>query len=174
MDKSTIRTIYALAAARNLPLLHLNIKSSFTTELHDHNQPVYARRIPCFNGKLTHHDRPIGRLRLHIYGMKPACHIYHAGLDLHLQAHDFYPSEADPCLYTHSSPTVKSIAAVTMNDFLVLSTSDKVLCQFKRLLSTKYRIKNLGHPTSYLGWTIPHHDRGSIHASQPAIISKSL
>lgn len=98
--------------------------------MYTHDRPFYVRQMPRFNDQLTDKDRPIGRLRLKLYGTKPACHIYHAGLDQHLCAHDFLLSEADPCLYTHQSQTDMTLAAVTIDDFLLLSTSYK---RFNRL-----------------------------------------
>lgn len=35
-------------------------------------------------------------------------------------------------------------------------------------------MKNLGHPTAYLAWTIRRHDRSPIHLSHPALIAKLI
>lgn len=106
VEKSTIRTLYAIAAARGFPLLHLNIKSAFTTEPYEHDRPVYVRQMPRFNSQLTHTERSIGQLRLNIYDKKPAYHIYHTGLNRHLRKQNFSPSEADPFLYATTPTTV--------------------------------------------------------------------
>lgn len=96
VDKSTVRPLYVIEAARGHPLLHLDIKSAFTTETYRHEFPVYVRQMRRADNSFTHPQCPIGRLRLNLYGTKPACHIYHAGLDAHLRSLHYSRAEVDP------------------------------------------------------------------------------
>lgn len=129
------------------PLRHLDITSSFTTEIYDHDGPVYLRPMSRLVMNLTYEKFSIGRLRLNLYGTKPACHIYHADLDRHLQRHHFIPSEADPCLYVKRTANGTTLAAVTIDDLLVLAPSEAELAHFTNVLRAKYRVTNLGQST---------------------------
>lgn len=75
-DRASIRLILALAAVNAHPLSHIYITSAFTSETYDYYRPVYVRQTLNFYGTLTYPDRPIGVLRLTLYGSRPTSHIY--------------------------------------------------------------------------------------------------
>lgn len=173
-DKATVRLVLATAANQSQPLNHFDITSAFTHEEYKFAKPVYIRQPRRFDGTLTHPDRPIGRLKLNLYGSKPACNIYHQGLDKHLQAHGYYPTEADPCLYTKTTSSGCVLIAVTIDDFLVTAPAQSDIDQFATVLRIKYTVKDLRTPTRYLGWSITRKGTGPIHISQPSLITKIL
>lgn len=154
MDKSTVTVIYAIAASQQLPLLHLYVTSAFMTEKYRHDRPVHVNQMPRFSSTLTHQDSPIGLFRLNLYGTEPTCHIYHTGLYNHLRCHGFQALEADPCLYIRHSAGGTTLAANTIDYLLVLAPLQHALNEFKSILQSKYRVKHLGAPSRYLGWTI--------------------
>lgn len=173
-DKATIRLIFAIAAYNRQPTRHFDIQSAFTHESYNFENPVYVRQPRKFDGSLQHPDKPIGKLKLNLYGSKPACHIYHAGLDTHLQKHQYYPTEADPCLYAKTNLKGTTLIAITIDDFLVTAPKQQYISEFEKIMRMKYKIKNLGAPTRYLGWTITRTDNGPIHLSQSTLIRKIL
>lgn len=150
VDKTTIRTLYALAARGGLPLRHLDIASEFSTELYHHDKAVYVRQMGKFDGTVTHPDSPIGRLRLNLYGTKTACNIFHGRFHRHMKANGFTPSSADPCVYIKREATGTELAGVTIDDFIIMAQTTQNLHNLQRILEQKYRVKNLGPPSSYL------------------------
>lgn len=67
------------------------------------------------------------------------------------------------------------MAAVTLDAFLVATSSaDDEMNQFHAMLQTKYNIKRLWFPESYLNWTITRAEDNSINISQPAPIKALL
>lgn len=152
----------------------MEIESAFSTELHQNDKPVYVKQLPKFDGTMTHPSAPIGRLRLNLYGTKPACNIYHDGLDEHLQSNGFTPSPSDPCLYTKRDLTGAMLATATIDNFLIMLATTNHLGTFQQVLESKYKVKNLGPPATYLVWTIHRCDLGQIQASQPTLVAKTL
>lgn len=80
-----------------------------------------------------------GRVRLNLYGTRPACKIYHDELTKQFQSHVFHASDADPCLYMIHSATGTISMAVATDYLLVPATIAMLLEQFKTILrrSTK-------------------------------------
>lgn len=154
--------------------MHLDIGSDFTTELYAHDRPVYGYQLSRFDMTLRYPHRPAGKLRLNLYGTKPAYHGYHAGLDKQLRQHGYMPSESDPCIYYKHRKDGSNFAGITIDNFIVLVLSCSELQAFKRMLQIKYHAKDRGSTRKYLGWTMRRTGRGPIHVSPPTLIDKSL
>lgn len=86
-DKTTIRLLFALAAANGLHMEHLDITWAYLHEKYEHDKPVYIWQPPRFDGSYKH---PVaaGRLFGIIYGTPPAAHTYSTKLHEHLKKHD--------------------------------------------------------------------------------------
>lgn len=153
---------------------HLYIKSAFTTEQYKHDQPVYVLQLPHADRSLTYPQRPIARLRLNLYGTKTACHTYHSGRHTHLIQPGFHTAECDPCKYICSTHTGTTVAAVTIDDFLLVSQTAELISQYIYILKRNYTVTELSRPAVYLGWTITTAEDVSIHAAQPNLIAKTL
>lgn len=92
--KSTVRIIYALTARRCHLLRHLDINSTFTNKGYRHTRPFFDGHLQIASSMLTPPTCPFSLLHLNIYGTRPSCHIYHSGLDYHLCARGYIPSQA--------------------------------------------------------------------------------
>lgn len=66
IDKSIIRTLYDFDAIRRHPLLHIDTKSAFTTEIYAHNRPFYVHKLSRFHSSSMYSNKPNGKLRLNL------------------------------------------------------------------------------------------------------------
>jgi len=66
------------------------------------------------------------------------------------------------------------MTAVTLDDFLVVASHPDQMEAFNSMLTSKYKIKRLYKPSSYLNWNVQHYPDGSIHISQPQPIQALL
>lgn len=123
VDKTTLRVLYTIAASQQIPIAHLDIKSAFTAEACQHHKPVYIHQLPRADRTITHPNRPIGKLHLKLYGTKTTCLIYYTGLHTHLIAYKFHAAASDPCLYIRRTPGGMNLAAVMIDDLLVVATT---------------------------------------------------
>lgn len=101
-------------------------------------------------------------------------HIYFTGLAQHLQKHGFTNLQSDQCLYQKGHPAGKLLIGITTDDFLVSFSNDALIDSFRDTLALKYKVRELGSPTSYLGWSIARHGNGPVHISQPHLIDKAV
>lgn len=66
------------------------------------------------------------------------------------------------------------MTAVTLDYFMVATSDDDAMERFNSMLQSKYKIKRMGFPTTFLNWTITRGDEDTIHISQPAPIKALL
>lgn len=91
----------------------------------------------------------------------------------HLQQYDYKPFKSDPCIYHKAVTGGRILILSTVDDFLITAPTDAAIAKFKQTLARKYRITDLGVPTTFPGWTIQSAAQGPIHISQPALITKA-
>lgn len=53
-DRSTIRTLFDIAAAMNMKIKHFDIAGAYLREKYQHENRVYVWQPQCFNGTYKH------------------------------------------------------------------------------------------------------------------------
>lgn len=170
-DKTSIRVLIAIAAAKRQPLRAFDISSAYTAEQYTHDRPVYVTQHPLFNGTMMHPNAKYGKLKLNLYGTPSAAATYFNGLRQHLAQHGFVATSSDPCLFIHRSKAI--LVCSTTDDFLVTAPTLEHISHFARTLRSKYHIKELGRPKQHIGWLLTYANH-TIHISQPHLIQKAL
>ena len=165
----------AISAAKKWNIEHFDITAAYLHELYQHDKPIYIRQHPRFDGTLKHNCKS-GILQRNLYGTPPASNIYFSALVKHLHAHHFTQCQTDPCLFakTIESTGETTLVAVSMDDFLVTASNQKLITDLYNHLATKYTIKRLGEPQTYLNWKVVVRPDRSIHISQPHAIRHIL
>lgn len=168
-DRDTIRLVLALATEHGLDLNHIDLESAFIQEDYNGDTVLYLSAIPNFDGTPRHPGK-VAVIAKNLYGTPDACRIYSDGLHKHLLRHGFKASKADQCLYTKMSEHGLLIIAVTIDDFLTASPNAAGYEEIKRILRTKYVIKDLGKVSKILNWSVHHGRDGSLHIHQPQLV----
>jgi transposase InsO family protein len=159
---SSLRTLLAIVADKNLELDQLDVKTAF------------------LNGDLEEElwmDQPEGyvqgsqqiKCRLHkaLYGLKQAPRAWFAKLRAVLNSLHLHPSEADAGLYTAKHPNGEILVVLVYVDDILLAGSKHVIAHVKSQLKTKFDIKDLGAAGYFLGMEIcRERSKGKIILSQ--------
>ena len=171
-DKTTVRLLFAIAAACRLYIEHIDIKAAYLHEKFAHNgkDTVYVRQHPRFDGSYKHACRS-GRLDKNMYGTPSAGHAYLQAIFATLAQHKFLQSEADPCLFHRSHQHDTTFVAISTDDFTVVASTQALLDKIAQILADTYKIKRLGEHKTFLGWTVCRQPSGDINVSQPNAIN---
>lgn len=144
----TVRTLLAVAAARDLEIKQLDVKTAF------------------LNGTLEEEiwaDQPEGyevggpemklKLKKSLYGLKQAPRAWYLCLSSEMQKIGFSPSTADPALFCRKDPGKETYTVVWVDDSLVIGTQAAV-DETKEALSAVFDIRDLGKANFFLGMEI--------------------
>ena len=151
---STLRTVLATAAAADLDLHHLDIKTAFLNG--EIEEEVWTVQPPGYeegSGALA------CKLHKALYGLKQAPRAWHQRLQSELESMGFSACPADPALFIKSGST--PVYLLTYVDDLLLAASDSgELRDVKERLMSAFEARDLGEATYFLGMDIIR-DRGS-------------
>lgn len=119
--------------------------------------------MPQFNGKLKYQDCPYGKLRLNIYGSKPAENTYYKGIAENLRQHGYIATETDPCIFTKNSTENNHTTGSTSEDFLVAGPTSAHISQFAEIIRPKYQVRDLGPQTNIYAGAYTAHKTANKH-----------
>ena len=139
-EKTSVRLLLALCAAKNWVIEHFDITSAYLHERYTHSTPVFVQQ-PCrFNGSPKHTGKA-GSLIISLYGTPPAAHIYYTGLTSHFISKGYTISHADPALFQKISQRGSTLVAISMDDVLATAPTTDLLTELYGDLALKYTIK---------------------------------
>lgn len=152
---STFRTMMAIAAAEDMEITQLDIKTAFLNgEL---EEEVWVEQPPGFEQG----GKDIAcRLNKAIYGLKQAPRVWYERLNRELETMGFTASEADPGFYVKTTEDTKIYMLVYVDDILIASKRTKENEMTKSRLMETFDARDLGEPVQYLGIKITR-NRGS-------------
>ena len=146
---ATLRTLLAMAAAEDLELHQLDIKTAFLNG--DIEEDIYLQQPPGYEegpGNLACH------LRRALYGLRQAPRQWHARLKPELELCGFTESEADPGLFVHHSKESTVYLLVYVDDILIVAKDLPAVAWAKEKIMTTFEARDLGEAKLYLGMTI--------------------
>lgn len=167
-DCDCLRIVIASAAQDEHQLYHVDIKSAFLHEEFQGKTPLYLQMLPNF-------DEPAGRysqvnmLTANLYGTPQACKVYIDGAYAHLKQHGYQQCASDQNVFRKETSRGKIVMALTVDDFLVAASTPAIYKDLLDTLKIKYKVKDLGHATGILNWTVTRPVPGKCiyHVSQP-------
>ncbi|KAJ9512092.1 hypothetical protein QJQ45_012628 [Haematococcus lacustris] len=147
---ATVRALLAVAAAEDMELEHLDVKTAF---LNGKLEEVIYMHQPAG------YEDGSGRVcRLHraLYGLRQAPRAWHARLKEELEQLGFTASAADSCLFTMMRGSSKVLLAVYVDDcLLAVSKGDMGTLEWvKQQLAAVFDIHQLGPVEQFLGMRI--------------------
>jgi hypothetical protein len=146
---ATLRALLALAAAEDMEVHQLDIKTAFLNgEL---EETVYMQQPPGYeeggHGIYCHLQRAL-------YGLRQAPRSWHIRLSKELESHGFEVSEADPGLYIRSSSNGLSFLLVWVDDILIVAPNLVMVQEIKDQVASAFEARDLGEAVYFLGITI--------------------
>ena len=164
---STLRALLSLAAAKDLQLQQLDIKTAFLNgEL---EEDVFVQQAPGYaeGGRNT-----ICHLHRALYGLRQAPRTWHMRLKEELKAMCFVPSQADPGLYISSQEVTNIFILVYVDDILIAAETKAAVQDVKTRLLQAFEARDLGDAQLFLGMTVTRdREQRIIHLSQERMIT---
>jgi hypothetical protein len=114
-------------------------------------------------------------LQKSLYGLRESGKNWWLTVDEFLREQGFKACDADPCLYTKTTPNGDRMTVlVYVDDMLYSSTSDEMREEFDASIQQRFTVKLLGKATHYLGLRIRVGEDGSIFLDQQSKIESFL
>lgn len=144
MSFDTLRFVLAIAAIKKWSIAQLDAKNAFL------NGPIdYDVYFQPPSGCDTPKDH-CWKLKRGLYGLKQAPQIWFNTMASVLKSCGYEQSVLEPCLfYQHDL-----LLVVYVDDILITGKNEEVINKTKQLLQQKFVMKDLGHPSVFLGITI--------------------
>lgn len=164
---TSIRTILAIAAQRNLKLRQFDVKTAFLYgEL---EEDVYMTQpIGYDNG-----SGKVCKLLKSLYGLKQASRCWNQKFTSFIKQFDFVASKSDPCVFIHSKGSVTIVLAIYVDDGLMAASNDECIQPVIDFLNKHFEIK-VSEAKCFLGLEIDQRPDGAIYIHQSAYARKVL
>jgi hypothetical protein len=143
----TIRLVVAIANARDWPMYHLDVKSSFL------NGPleelVFVTQPPGFviKGK----ENMAYRLKKALYGLKQAPRAWNKRIDGFLVKQGFSKCKSEYGVYVQNSTSNIILIYLYVDDLLVTGNDITKIEKFKTVMMTEFEMTDLGTISYFLG-----------------------
>lgn len=146
---STLRLLFALSVQWCMDITHLDVTTAF---LNGHLKENICMFIP--EGYSCKAKGKVLKLKKAIYGLKQSSLMWYERVKDSLCKLGFKISKHEQCLFTKINDNVKIIVAVYVDDFLIFSTCKAETENLKAVLSSEFKLKDLGCVKRYLGMRI--------------------
>ena len=154
----TIRLLIDLAAAHSWEIHHLDVKTAFLHE--ELKEIVYVLQLEGFE-KFGKEDK-VYKLKKALYGLRQALRAWNNKLNHILVELLFKKCSKEPSVYRKEVKGNLLIVVVYVDDLFVTWTSLELINKFKREMSAKFEMSDLGKLTYYLGIEVTQHNEGII------------
>jgi hypothetical protein len=145
---TSIRTILAIAAKRDMEIHHMDVKTAFlNSEL---KEDIYMRPPPGFETK----DGTVFKLKKALYGLKQSSREWYKLLADFLCSLGFKQSNADSCIFVKWENEMLTIISVYVDDLIIVTDSQKILTEIRTDLKNRFKMTDLGELKYYLGLEI--------------------
>ncbi|EGD82047.1 hypothetical protein PTSG_11914 [Salpingoeca rosetta] len=149
---AAIRTMLAMAVARGMDIQQMDVNTAFLNAPVDHE--IYVQP-PAVDGIFS--PNTVLRLKRGLYGLKQSPRLWNHTLDTWMREQDFVATATDACIYRRTCKGGKMMwVAVYVDDLLIFADSDSDMAAFKKAISKRFKMKDLGSPDICLGIKVQH------------------
>lgn len=142
-----VRLLFALSAKKKWEVHHLDVKTAFLNG--DIKEDVYVAQPEGFEIKGKEHL--VYKLKKALYVLRQAPHAWYAKLSSCLESLGFVCCPYKPAVYTRKEGEDILIIDVYVDDLLVTGSSIAMIENFKKEMSQKFQMSDLGKLSYYLG-----------------------
>lgn len=161
--------LIAIAALNGLDIHQMDVKMAFLNgEL---NEEIYMEQPEGFVA--SGQEKKVCRLVKSLYGLKQAPKKWHEKFDMVMMSNGFKINECNKCVYVRNTPNRYVMICLYVDDMLIMGNNDTIIQTTKRMLTSKFEMKDLGVADVILGIKISRISDGLI-LSQSHYIEKIL
>lgn len=165
----TVRLLLALSAKNSWEVHHLDVKTAFLNG--DIKEDVYVAQPEGFVRQ--GHEQMVYKLLKALYGLRQVPRAWYAKLNSCLETLGFTRCPFEHVVYTRKEGHESMIVAVYVDDLLVTGTSVTMIEAFKKQMSQRFEMSDLGKLSYYLGIEVEQGD-GYIELKQAGYARKIL
>lgn len=136
--------------SQNHTFEHMDIFNAYVHEPAMYLHTLYLRELLQSDGVFKH-GKATGTLRKILWGGRSAGHYDITALFAYLAQQGFHTSEKDSCCLYHQDASATTMLSITLDEFLVLGSTQAAVDNFPAILAQKYAVKRLGKPKTVLG-----------------------
>lgn len=151
---ATLRTLLSIGATEDFDVEHMDAVGAF---LNGVPKEVLYIKIPQGYKPKNNNPDVVLKLNKSLYGLKQSPLCWYTQLLEFFSSIQFSPSKADPCFFVSSDPGWKCGAYVHVDDLCIVGQDTP---RFKRLISARFEMEDLGPCTFFLGMRVSR-DRSS-------------
>lgn len=163
---TSVRLLMAIAVKRKLKIHQMDAVTAFLQG--DVSHDIYMEQPKGYADT----SNRVCKLKKAIYGLKQAGRMWNVKLDRILKEIGLIPLVMDPCVYM--TPDKKLMIAIYVDDFLIFYEDDAMLRRLMKILSEKFKMKDMGPVKGCIGIRIKLNDDGSIELDQHTYIGEVL
>ena len=104
-----------------------------------------------FEVQFENDEKLVYKLQKSFYSLKQSGRNWNNMLDNYLVENDFMQSPTDNCVYTKHEGNNIVVIVLWVDEFIVVAKDPKVLSENKQILKDKFKMKNLGKLSYFLG-----------------------
>lgn len=109
-----------------------------------------------------------------LYGLRESPRMWYECFSKFMEELNFKRSDYDNCLFTKTENDVTTIVLLFVDDFLVCSKSQKAICEYKTKVKERFKIKDLGKVSHYIGIDIDYDLENNVMALSQTKYIESL
>ena len=168
---TSIRMLLQLAIQEDMLIHQMDVKTAYLNAPIDCD--IFMEQPEGYEKHNSQGDKLVWKLRKSLYGLKQSGRNWNNLLHDFLVNENFVRSMSDPCVYTKTTGQSKTILIIWVDDIIIASSDEMMLKEVKMSLSAKFKMKDLGRLSYFLGIEFVH-DRNCISMSQKMYIEKLL
>lgn len=176
---TSIRCVLSLAAMLDWECHNMDVDTAFLNAPVE--ETIYVEQPEGFVDYGPKGEPLVCRMKKSLYGLKQAPRNWNHVIDEWFKEYGFNVSEADPCLYVKRSEPRRDgemsilIVLLWVDDLIICGSSAGDIGEFKKAISKRFNMKDLGALSYILGMEITR-DRGArtLEITQKAYIEKML
>lgn len=149
IEPADYRAILALSNSLEYSMRHADIGTAF---LHGElEKPVYMTIPEGFPDRSERHPAQVWRLDKSLYGLKVSPKRWYEKFRQTIIKLGYQPFWMKPCIFSWKKKTRQVILMLYVDDLLFVGNSCEKIDQTIQDLSSKFTVKDLGSPTTFLG-----------------------
>ena len=147
-NMTSIRTLMQLAVDKKMGVHQMDVKSAYLNAPID--VEIYVQQPQGYEIKDKDGNPLVWKLNKSLYGLKQSGRNWNNMLHDYLINQGFTQSLTDTCVYTKQNAEL-CIVLIWVDDIIIASTSDSCLKVVKEALKCKFKMKDLGKISHFLG-----------------------
>ena len=169
---TSIRVLVQLALEHDLLIHQMDVKTAFLNAPIDCE--IFVEQPEGFSQNGKRGEKLVCRLKKSLYGLKQSGRNWNTVLHSHFTEEGFQQSRVDPCVYTRHRDGEMTIVVVWVDDIIIATKSESTLQSVKQPLNDRFRMKDLGELSWFLGINFVREGRGVMKMNQSQYIGKIL